>query len=181
MGIASRLKKLTRKKVNLSQTDPETGEPFSVIIRKVRVGEVTALTGVPPLLFTLGKEKGESDEEHQERVKAMMMDQPELAALGLAQTRSTQRAVIALGVASENVVYEGETTDDTMSPEDFGDDYDLVYDAIVAFSSLPYSLAGGAGVETFPPGPETGGGAESAGEILRATPEPDVEVGAGGL
>jgi len=72
-----------------------------------------------------------------------LTNDPEMQRNSARQDWNTKRAVIALGVASEKVIYDhaeltGGDGDEPMTPEDFGEDLEYLYEQIVRFSSLPY-------------------------------------------
>lgn len=158
----SMLRKISRKQVTLPSATRalrEAGElegdaEYTVTIRKVRAGELAAVTSTPPRLFDLARERveGESEEEFRQRVQDAMMGDPELLQASTRKSDETTRAVIALGVVATSdgaqVTLDG--SDDSLVPEDFGDDFAMLHDHITEFSSLPYSRLGGAGMTAFP-------------------------------
>ena len=185
MSNAALIKNLQRKTLELPAATRDAraagsikpDETITVTIRKVKANEVTSLVGTPPSVFRLallqeGKE-GETEEMRRQRVQQALSDDPNLMLDSQRQTIDTQRAVVALGVTSETVVLEGTPKDDELRPEDFGDDFQHLYDEIVNWSSLPFQRLGGAGIARFPEEP-VGDSREPDGEVLRHDPEQPV-------
>lgn len=142
MSNAKLLKKLSRKVITLSQVDPETGEPLSVTIRKVKAGEVNARVGKPMSLMGALRDfdPDETPEERRKRVMHVLTDDPEMLEESMRYGEEVKRAVLCLGVTSELVVDKSqhELTDIELCPEDFGDDFGMLYNAILEFSDLPF-------------------------------------------
>ena len=140
---ASEFKKEARKTITL----PSGKE---IVIRKVLQGEVTAAVGVPALFISIQRDKDEFGEEVvNERLQG---DADEFAVLvkeSLSDNLKKQRAVIAYGCVNPKVVLK-DAAEDELLPEDFGSDYEFVYDQIVTFSTLSYRLLGVVGEEKFP-------------------------------
>jgi len=185
MSNAALLRNLTRKTVVLPAATrlaraagsiPATDD-LTVTIRKVKVGEVVGIVPTPPSVFRLAAlqaTEGEDPTLARQRIEQALTDDPALIHDSQRQTLDTQRAIIALGVTSERVVLEATDDPDSMTPEDFGDDFTYLHDEIVRWSSLPYARLGGSALGTFPDEP-VGGGAEQDGEALRHDPEPPAE------
>lgn len=142
MSIAAALKGLNRKTITLPLSDPATGEPLQVTIRRVSGGEVTARAGSPLTLLALarGGDPNETDEQRRERLLQQALSEPETFAGAFEYGQKLQRAVVCLGVVSEKVVErpESELGVDEIRPEHFGDALPVVYNAILEFSDLPY-------------------------------------------
>jgi hypothetical protein len=186
MALAKQIKKLTRKPLTLpfwteklrSEGKLTAEQNAEVIIRKVHEGEIAALVGVMPGVLDLREKllaEGLKGKELLKTLTANLTDaltnDPEMQRISARQDWNTKRAVIALGVVSEKVVYNHEELtggegDEPMTPEDFGEDLEYLYEQIVRFSSLPYL---GAKENTFlakrddPPKPD--------GELLQQTSE----------
>ena len=153
MSVAKSLKKLTRKVITLKQQDPDTGEPLSVTIRKVSVGEVTGRTGAPlSLRHLVGTREGETAEERVQRIREELGNDPESIRETMVFAEKTRNAVVCLGVVSEKVVDKAhdELAEDEMRPDDFGEDLPTVYNAILEFSGLPYQPLEVADMTRFP-------------------------------
>ena len=180
---AKAFRKMTRKRLELG-VDDETGETLEVVIRKVRVGEVTAVVGTPPSLFAFAVDapEGETDAQRAQRMKDLMAEDEDFGRSMTRQTLETQNAVVSLGVVSPKIVFkeEHELGDDEMRPEDLGEHFTHVHDEIIKFSSLPYQPLGGAGMAAFQE-VAVSASAEPDGEILRQAPERAVEPQSGGL
>jgi hypothetical protein len=157
VGVAGKLKKLTRKVVPLSVIDDETGEPLTVVIRKVGAGEVTARTGKPlSLLMALrAGDPDETPEQRQQRLIEEMQHNPELKQDSIRYGEQVQRTVVCLGVVSEKIVDKPfvELAEDEIRPEDLADDFPRVYNAILSFSGLPYQSMEVADMTRFPAEP----------------------------
>lgn len=143
MPIAKKLKKLSRKVVTLSQIDEETGEPFTLVIRKVAAKEALAKAGAPLSLMSLAAlDEGESEEERNDRIRQMMTDDSDAMQDAMDYNNRVVDVVVCAGVVSEKVVVDkrhDELLDDEMRPSDFGADLGLVYNEILAFSGLPFT------------------------------------------
>jgi uncharacterized protein YjgD (DUF1641 family) len=158
MSAAKLLKNLNRRVIALTQINPETNKPLTVTIRKVKQGEVIARSGMPMSLINLAK-AGPENEAKEERTKRMMerIKTPE-GRDEFMQAMQTglkmRRATLCLGIVSDKVVDkpENELLEDEVTPEIFGDDQDLIYNAICDFSNLPFGRAEVADLETFPDG-----------------------------
>lgn len=158
MALAKQIKKLTRKPItlpNLTKELREKGElgpeeSATVVIRKVNQGEVTVLVGTMPGVLDLREKLLAEGLRGEELTQALtknlteaLTNDPEMQRTSARQDWNTKRAVIALGVFSEKVVYDyaeltGGEGDEPMTPEDFGEDLEYLYEQIVRFSSLPY-------------------------------------------
>ena len=153
MSIASTLKRLNRKTITLPINDPETGEPLTVVIRRVRAGEVTARAGSPLSLLAAARnaDPGETPEQYRERVLKQALADPQLFAETVEYGQRMQAAVVSLGVISEKVVdkSEHELAEDEVLPEHFGDALPMLYNAIIEFSNLPYQPLEGADLTRF--------------------------------
>lgn len=182
MSHAAALKKLNRRVVTLptaTRLAREAGalpgdETLDVTIRKVTAMEVMTIVSTPPSVFKLAARRDPSDDADttRQKLEQALADDPNVLRDTQRQTLETQRAIIALGVTSETVVLDREPGEEEMRPEDFGDDFAFLYDAIVDWSSLPYQRLGGtAAIETFPAEP-VGGEAQPDGEALRHDPQP---------
>lgn len=196
MSQGSLIKKLSRRKVpleRLTQEALETGqlEPgakIEILVRRVTALEVTKATGQPPALLRAARER-RPDEDQQawrERWKQIVQDDPELIASNLAYSERLKEAIVTAGcvaprvVASEADIPDGADAD-TITLGELGPDLDDVYEAIVAFSGLPYSLrAGGGEITTFPE-QQDGDRDQPHGEVLRQDAERAAEPPAGGL
>lgn len=158
MSIKSLTKKLTRKVVTLPKLTEaakasgdwtEEGD-VKITIRKVTMDEVTALTGVMPGIFNLRQkllDEGLKGQELATALQSAITTDDDMLQASNKHQLLTKRAVISLGVVSETVKLKAEYPDD-MTPEDFGDDFDHLYNAIIDFSSLPF-VRGGAGANNF--------------------------------
>jgi hypothetical protein len=152
MALAKQIKKLTHKRVvlpvntKLLREAGEIGaeEEASVMIRKVNQGEVTVLVGSMPGIFPLREKllaEGLRGAELAAAMTTAITTDPQMQMESVRMDWNTKRAVIALGVTSENVTYEqAELTGEgeSMIAEDFGEDLEYLYEQIVRFSSLPY-------------------------------------------
>jgi hypothetical protein len=181
VSTARLIKQLSRQSVTLpaatraarASGDIAASDAVSVTIRKVQVGEVIALVPTPPSVFRLAAlQAGTQDdpEAARARLEQAILDDPTLAQAGQQQQRDTVRAIVALGVTSERVLLTSDDSPDALVPEDFGDDLAHLHDAIVAWSSLPYTRLGGAdGIGAFP-GEPVGNPPVADGEVLRHDP-----------
>ena len=130
-------------------------EEITVIIRKVSAGRVTALTGIPPILFRLAidaeSEKDLSRDEALQRRRELMLENPEMLNASIEQQQNQLRAIIHLGVVDPPIPYRPFTTavDSTALPEVLEEDPETVlfedldpdditylHNAIVSFGSM---------------------------------------------
>jgi hypothetical protein len=190
MALAKQIKKLTHKRVvlpvntKLLREAGEIGaeEEASVMIRKVNQGEVTVLVGSMPGIFPLREKllaEGLRGAELAAAMTTAITTDPQMQMESVRMDWNTKRAVIALGVTSENVTYEQAKltgAGESMTAEDFGEDLEYLYEQIVRFSSLPYL---GAKENTFlakrddPPKPD--------GELLQQASQSTAQAPDGGL
>jgi hypothetical protein len=165
MSNASLFRKLTRKVITLpaaTRAAREAGDipedqEVTVIIRKVTVGEVTARAGSPASIRErLRKlDPDESEEDRKARIVAETLGDQESWDELIAYNRRLETAIVCLGVASETVVDkpEAQLEGDEITPDFFGPDLSTVYNAILAFSDLPFTPAEVRDATTFRPEP----------------------------
>lgn len=151
MSTHARLfRKLTRKIVTLpaaTQAAREAGDigpedEVTVTIAKVSVGAVTARVGAPASIRERlrGEDPEETPEQRRERITREIQENPERVREMLEYQENLTRAIVCLGVMSEKVVdkHESELEDEEITPEHFGEDLPVVYNAILSFSDLPF-------------------------------------------
>jgi len=189
MGQGKLLRQLNRTKLelpHLTRALRQTGqlEPDGsavITIRKVKVGEVTALVDTPPRLLAVRRQRAEidkqregeglepiTDEDWSPKLEAILEEDQDLMRATTRYNSELQRAIIQLGVVSEKVVLNPELVTeegDEILPEDFGDDFEAVYNGIVEWSSLPYARLSATFLDV-----EVADPPESDGEVLQETP-----------
>ena len=124
--------------------DLNADQEVTITIRKVRNADVMAITGQPQRLFALARDRheGETKEQQRERLQQALTDDADILLESLQQQAKTQEAIVLLGVVEPELTRDG--AGNTLTPNDLGADFELVYDTIVEFAGLPYGRLGGA-------------------------------------
>lgn len=178
MGQGKLLRELNRKTLELPHATRalrqlgklEPDQVFALTIRKVKLGEVTALVDTPPRLLALNRERGEdmTDDDWNQRVQELLEGDENLMRVTTKYNTDLQRAIVQLGVTSQTIVLSADemTEDgDEILPEDLGDDFEIVYNAILEWSMLPYARLSATFLED-----EVADAPEPDGEVLQEAP-----------
>lgn len=170
------LERLTKEALETEQLEPD--QKIEILIRRVTTIEVTKRVATPPAFLRAARlrQEAESEEEFKERWRELVEGDEELQAAGVPYAAELRIAILEAGCVAPRV-YANDAEipagdEDAITISDLGDDADDVYEAIVTFSGLPFSLRSGAGpAGTFPQEPVADQD-QPDGEVLRHDPEP---------